>query len=188
MEDSRELLSDEHEARGSTIRFGRFKLHILKADGFAMRKIFKLLVASGLLCVSSLCGDAPAAERPTFQVTRDPRPDILPYHLYYATSEYRRDYNRPRYYSGWLASKISRTSQEAMVWQENVQAGNYDEKHMPPMYKRYFAPKPWEVLQTGARPDFPKPQPASTASNRTSGAAKVEPSPVSESAPIELDQ
>lgn len=153
-----------------------------------MLKHLKLFVASGLLAFSPLCGDALSAERPTFQVTRDPRPDILPYHLYYATSEYRRDYNRPRYYSGWLAHKISRTSQEAMVWQENVQAGNYDQKHTPPMYKRYFAPKPWEVLQTGARPDFPKPQPATSPRNRTSDTAEVEPSPVSESAPIELDQ
>lgn len=43
-----------------------------------------------------------------------------------------------------------------MVWAENYREGNYDEKHMPPTYKRYFAPKPWEVLNTGARPDTPK--------------------------------
>lgn len=180
-------MSDEQEARGSAIGNERLQLHLPKADGFAMLKTLKLLVVSGLLSASPLCDVAPGAERPTFQVTRDPRPDILPYHLYYATSEYRRDYNRPRYYSGWLAHKITRTSQEAMVWRENVQAGNYDEKHMPPMYKRYFAPKPWEVLNTGPRPDFAATQPVTTRSQRLPDAEEIEPSPVSESAPIDLN-
>ncbi len=109
-----------------------------------------------LLAGAAWCSPSGAAERPTFNVTRDPRPDILAHPLYYAHTEYRRAYNRPRCLSGWIADKIAPTSQEAMVWRENLQAGRYDEKHAPPMYKRYFAPKPWEVLQTGARPDFPK--------------------------------
>ena len=41
-----------------------------------------------------------------------------------------------------------------MVWCENVHAGRYAKHHAPPVYKRYFAPKPWEILQVGARPDF----------------------------------
>ena len=41
-----------------------------------------------------------------------------------------------------------------MSWQENYCAGNYDKHHTPPMYKTYYYPKPWEVLLTGARPDF----------------------------------
>jgi hypothetical protein len=73
-----------------------------------------------------------------------------------------------------------------MVWCENVQAGNYDQKHMPPMYKRYFAPKPWEVLNTGPRPDFPAAEPVNAKRQRTSGDAESELSPVSESAPIDL--
>lgn len=98
-----------------------------------------------------------AAERPTLNHTRDPRPDILPRPFYYAHTEYRRAYNRPRYVTGWIADKISHTSQEALVWQENVQAGRYAGKHCPPVYKTYYYPKPWEVLQTGPRPDYAKP-------------------------------
>lgn len=121
-----------------------------------MQTALKILV--GVCCLFPVWeSGAIAAERPTLNHTRDPRPDILPHPLQQHHVEYRLAYNRPRYISGWIAYKIARSSQEAMVWQENLQAGNYDQKHMPPMYKRYFAPKPWEVLQTGPRPDFPKP-------------------------------
>jgi hypothetical protein len=109
-----------------------------------------------ILCVcvcfaSSLCQ---AAERPTLLKTCDPRPDILPRPFYDNHTEYRAQYNRPRFYTGWLAYEVSRTSQEAMVWQENYCAGNYDQHHMPPVCKTYYYPKPWEVLTVGARPDF----------------------------------
>lgn len=97
-----------------------------------------------------------ASERPTLNHTADPRPDILPRPFYYAHTEYRRAYNRPRYTTGWIADKIAPTSQEALVWQENVQAGRYNGKHCPPVYKTYYYPKPWEALQTGPRPDFAK--------------------------------
>jgi hypothetical protein len=100
-----------------------------------------------------------ATERPTLNYNRDPRdprPDILPHPFYYAHTEYRRAYNRPRFIPGWIAAQIEPSSQEAMVWYENLQAGRYDEKHMPPVYKTYYYPKPWEVLQTGPRPDFPQ--------------------------------
>ena len=107
----------------------------------------------GLLLAAALGSPSLAAERPTFNVTCDPRPNILAHPLYYAHTEYRREYNRPRYYPGWLAYKLAPTSQEAMVWYENKQAGNYDVRNAPPMYKRYYAPKPWEVLQTGPRPN-----------------------------------
>ncbi|MCA9194573.1 MAG: hypothetical protein KDB03_22535 [Planctomycetales bacterium] len=99
--------------------------------------------------------DLSAGERPTLNVTRDPRPDILPHPIYDSYVEYRRAYNRPRFWSGWIAYKIEPTSQEAMVWCENYREGRYEKKHMPPVYKRYFAPKPWEVLPIGPRPDFP---------------------------------
>lgn len=126
-----------------------------------------------------------AAERPTLKHnTRDPRPDIIPHPLYDSHVEYRRAYNRPTYIGGWIAHKISATSQEAMVWSENLQAGNYAQKHMPPMYKRYYAPKPWEVLPTGPRPDYAKKKsvtrtPAASADTATEN-------PVEESSPIEL--
>ena len=113
---------------------------------------------SGMACAAATLslGVAMGAERPTLKHnTRDPRPDILLHPIWDAHIEYRRTYNRPTFIGGWLAYKVSRTSQEAMVWQENLQAGNYDRKHMPPMYKRYYAPKPWEMLATGPRPDFP---------------------------------
>ncbi len=108
------------------------------------------------LCVCvCLCGSlAQAAERPTLINTRDPRPDILPRPFYDNHTEYRAQYNRPRFLTGWLAYEVSRTSQEAMVWKENYCAGNYDQHHMPPVYKTYYYPKPWEALDVGARPGF----------------------------------
>ncbi len=99
-----------------------------------------------------------AAERPTLNRTCDPRPDILPHPIYYATTEYRRAYNRPRFSSGWIADKIAPTSQEALVWRENLQEGRYDGKDCPAVYKTYYYPKPWEVLQTGPRPDTTRAQ------------------------------
>lgn len=98
-----------------------------------------------------------AAERPTFANTGDPRPDILVHPIYDAHVAYRKRYNRPRYWGGLVSATIAPSSLGAMVWKENVRAGNYEEHHMPPMYKRYFAPKPWELVQTGARPGTPNP-------------------------------
>ena len=124
------------------------------ADGFAMPLSFRLQTLALLAC-SIIVGSTQAAERPTFNHdTCDPRPDILPYWIHNSIPEYRLRYNRPRFLTGYIAHKISPTSQEAMVWKENVAAGSYKKPHMPPRYKRYFAPKPWEALQTGARPDF----------------------------------
>lgn len=96
-----------------------------------------------------------AAERPTFNKnTADPRPDILPYWLTDGHHEYRRLYNRPTYHGGWVAHLIEPTSQEAMVWCEAYQSGLYDKPHTGKHCKRYYGPKPWEILQTGPRPDF----------------------------------
>jgi len=114
-----------------------------------------------LLCVC-ICLAGPlsqAAERPTLLKTNDPRPDILPRPFYDNHTEYRAQYNRPRFYTGFLAYEMSRTSQEAMVWKENYCAGNYDQHHMPPVYKTYYYPKPWEVLAIRARPDFASAKP-----------------------------
>ncbi len=44
-----------------------------------------------------------------------------------------------------------------MVWRENVAEGRYDGKNCPPVFKTYYYPKPWEVLQTGPRADFAEP-------------------------------
>ena len=122
------------------------------------------------VCICLAASLSHAAERPTLLKTCDPRPDILPRPFYDNHTEYRAQYNRPRFYTGWLAYEVSRTSQEAMVWKENYCAGNYIQHHMPPIYKTYNYPKPWEALNVGARPDFasakPKTErvPAATAS------------------------
>lgn len=111
---------------------------------------------AALGCTLALtCGLSTAiAQRPTLQATNDPRADILPHPIWDSIPEYRRVYNRPRPIGGWLAYKISPTSQEAMVWRENYCAGRYDQKHAPAVYRRFYAPKPWEALQIGPRPDF----------------------------------
>ncbi|GIW98221.1 MAG: hypothetical protein KatS3mg111_1554 [Pirellulaceae bacterium] len=101
---------------------------------------------AGLLMAYPLLS-AMSAERPTLNHhTRDPRPDILVHPLYDAHVEYRRRYNRPRFLGGWIAHKIAPSSQEAMVWDENMAAGRYRDPHAPPVYKLYMYPKPWEVL------------------------------------------
>lgn len=114
--------------------------------------------ACGLLMLSSILGSNSlvGAERPTMHVTCDPRPDILVHPIWDAHTEYRRQYNRPRFLTGWISSHIAPSSQEAMVWCENLHRGKYDARNLPPLCKRYYAPKPWEVLQTGGRPDTVK--------------------------------
>lgn len=124
--------------------------HQITADGIAMLKQLLSVATLLVLLTSTTCL---AGERPTFNKTRDPRPDILPYWADHLPPEYRKSYNRPRFWPGWVASKIAPSSQEAMVWSENVRAGSYTVWNAPPRYTRYFAPKPWEVLQTGARPN-----------------------------------
>ena len=106
------------------------------------------------VCVCLSGSLAQAAERPTLSNTCDPRPDILPLPFYDNHTEYRAQYHRPHCLTGWLAYELSRTSQEAMVWKENYCAGNYDQHHLPPVYKRYNYLKPWEALDVGARPGF----------------------------------
>lgn len=119
-------------------------------------KTLSLLTACAVsylaVSLSVSCG---AAERPTFnKFTNDPRPDILPYWLHDWRTEYRRAYNRPRYVGGWIAHAIEPSSQEAMVWCEAKQLGLYRHPHAPPLCKQYYAPKSWERLETGPRPDF----------------------------------
>jgi hypothetical protein len=93
-------------------------------------------------------------DRPTFnQQTRDPRPDILPYWISNFHLDYRRLYNRPTYVGGKIAHLIEPSSQEAMVWAEAKQLGLYQPHHQPPLCRKYYAPKPWQRLAIGARPD-----------------------------------
>lgn len=84
------------------------------------------------------------------------RNDIFARPIWNSLPEYRQVYNRPRYLSGYLASKIEPSSQEAMAWKSNQLNGNYA-RHAGPCVPQYNYPKPWEALNTRARPDFAKP-------------------------------
>ncbi|MCA9129010.1 MAG: hypothetical protein KDB22_18110 [Planctomycetales bacterium] len=145
-------------------------------------------IACSFVVISSTAWAASckAAERPTMIDTCDPRPDILAHPIWDAHTEYRLQYNRPRYWTGWIASRISPTSQEAMVWHENVQAGQYDSRNLPPRYKRYFAPKPWEALQTGGRIDPAKQQVNSKAKPAADRVPAPVPVPTADVSPSDL--
>ncbi|MEQ1825649.1 MAG: hypothetical protein ABL921_06865 [Pirellula sp.] len=84
------------------------------------------------------------------------RPDFFSHQLWKSTPEYRRAYNRPRYYPGYLAYLIEPSSQEAMAWRSNYCNGNYA-NCSGPYVPHYNYPKPWEALNTRARPDTAKP-------------------------------
>lgn len=63
---------------------------------------------------------------------------------------YRRKYNRPSYLGGKIAYHIAPSSQEAMAWHDAAHRGAYRD-HRGRLEKQFFYPKPWEVLQIGAR-------------------------------------
>jgi hypothetical protein len=112
-------------------------------------------LAGCLVILNSCISVALSAERPTFnKATRDPRPDILPYWLMEGHFvDYRRIFNRPTHLGGWVAHAIEPISQEAMVWKEAKCLGLYRPHHQPALRRYYYAPKPWERLLTGPRPD-----------------------------------
>lgn len=89
----------------------------------------------------------------TYLDPAEQRPDILPHHLWKAWPEYRARFNRPRYVGGHIAAIIEPTSQEAMAWHVNKDNGNYA-KHRGKWVPHYYYPKPWEAMNTKARPDF----------------------------------
>jgi hypothetical protein len=107
----------------------------------------------------------------------DPRPDLIPHPLYQAWVPYRKIYNRPRYLGGYLASKIEPTSQEAMAWHDNVNAGLYGSgcKTRAPLY--YF-PKPWEALEIGARPNPYDPESMARYQQRTAAGSGESVAPI----------
>ncbi len=80
------------------------------------------------------------------------RPDLLPHTITSKIPEHRQVYNRPRYIPGWMAYKFEPTSQEAMAWQTNYCNGNY-RNHAGAYVPVYNYPKPWEAMNTRARPD-----------------------------------
>jgi hypothetical protein len=81
------------------------------------------------------------------------RPDLFPRIVGNSIPEHRRVYNRPRYGTGKFLYHFEPTSQEAMAWETNVKNGNY-RNHRGPYVPMYWYPKPWESLNTRARPDF----------------------------------
>jgi len=80
------------------------------------------------------------------------RKDLLSHQIWNSIPEYRQVYNRPRYVTGFIASKIEPSSQEAMSWRTNYCNGNYA-NHRGPSVPYYYYPKPWESLNTSSRPD-----------------------------------
>ena len=79
------------------------------------------------------------------------RPDFFPHAISKSIPEYRQEYNRPRYWPGWIAYKIEPSSQEAMAWQTNYCNGNYKNRSGA-FVPTYYYPKPWESLNTQPRP------------------------------------
>lgn len=142
------------------------------------RSIASSLCLTGSAILSLPFQPCCAGERPTFnKETCDPRPDILPYWLTTAHTDYRQIYNRPRYWPGRIAHCIEPTCQEAMVWCEANQMGLYNGFNQPPVYKTYNAPKPWEILATGPRPDFKKPTASSAGAANSTTTSQQPPAP-----------
>lgn len=148
-----EMRRNSNSAKGIAMLFRLAQSRLSRSVGQYVACCSLLLTLGGISSVVS------AGERPTFNKdTCDPRPDILPYWLTSWHTDYRQRYNRPRYIGGKLAYYIEPTSQEAMVWCEANNMGLYKTCNHPPVYKQYNSPKPWEILQTGPRPDFAKAQ------------------------------
>jgi hypothetical protein len=82
------------------------------------------------------------------------RPDIFPHYLTQSLPEHRQVYNRPRYITGKIAHVIEPSSQEAMAWETNYCNGNY-RNHAGRYMPLYMYPKPWEAINTRARPGRP---------------------------------
>ncbi len=111
--------------------------------------ILASLILGGLTSSVSFGGDFLSG---TYLDPAQQRPDIFPKKIWNAWPEYRATYNRPRYIGGKIASVVEPTSQEAMAWEINKANGNYA-NHCGKWVPHYYYPKPWEVLNTRARPD-----------------------------------
>ncbi|MFO0014651.1 MAG: hypothetical protein ACK553_18100 [Planctomycetota bacterium] len=103
-----------------------------------------------------------------------PRPDLFPRVVWNNIPEHRQVYNRPRYGTGKFLYHFEPTSQEAMAWETNVRNGNY-RNHRGASVPMYWYPKPWEALNTRARPDFQQPSGVETAPEGTTLLELVEP-------------
>jgi len=119
----------------------------------AIRRFLVVLSVSAMAFAyssTSFCGDFLSG---TYLDPALQRQDIFSHHIWNSIPEYRQVYNRPRYVPGYIAYKIEPSSQEAMAWKTNYCNGNYA-NHRGPSVPLYYYPKPWEALNTRARPDF----------------------------------
>lgn len=119
----------------------------------------RLRVISGLVLGAALLGGTTSSAvagdflSGTYLDPAMQRKDIFAHRVWNAWPEYRAVYNRPRYVGGHIAHVVEPTSQEAMAWKINKENGNYA-NHRGRYVPLYYYPKPWEVLNTRARPDF----------------------------------
>ncbi|XZE54701.1 hypothetical protein SH139x_000679 [Planctomycetaceae bacterium SH139] len=109
-----------------------------------MRNLLSLAI---LFTVSTVAlADHPTWPTPPVDYRFEPIPPLgnrLPY-------SYRARFNRPSYLGGAISHIIAPSSQEAMSWHEHVHMGSY-RNHAGRIEKKYFYPKPWEVLTVGPR-------------------------------------
>jgi hypothetical protein len=123
-----------------------------------MKRVMALLLAIGASYSASLNrANADGFLSGTYLDPALQREDILRYPIIKAWPEYRYTYNRPRYVGGHIASVIEPSSQEAMAWRSSVNAGHY-RNHAGRCVPLYYYPKPWEAINTMARPDRPMPE------------------------------
>ena len=121
-----------------------------------MKRLIAIMLVTGVvgsILTSSVRGDGFLSG--TYLDPAKQRKDILSYPIIKAWPEYRYSYNRPRYVGGYIAHIIEPTSQEAMSWKSSVNAGHY-RNHAGRCVPLYYYPKPWEAINTMARPDFAK--------------------------------
>jgi len=122
-----------------------------------LRNIFRSacmssVLATGVLTSGVLAGGPHDFLSGTYLDPAMQRRDFFPHTITSKIPEYRQVYNRPRYIPGLMAYKVEPSSQEAMAWQTNYCNGNY-RNHAGAYVPEYNYPKPWEAMNTRARPD-----------------------------------
>jgi hypothetical protein len=141
-------ISSDHETNGHPA--GKYGCWLCRNTYLQIKGLKMRVCHCVMLAALFIIGSASVSSGRHPDVTGDPRPDLVPHPLYNNWTSFRADYNRPSYLGGWMAYHLSRTSQEAMSWQENRCNGTYH-THCPTPVTMYYYPKPWEVLPVGAR-------------------------------------
>lgn len=117
-------------------------------------KLHWILALSCVISASTAWGHPPYGHEQKHKHLVDADPDIAGAVQNALPLSYRERYNRPRFVGGMFAYLVSPNSLEALSWHENMHRGSYWPPHQPPVCKKYYYPKPWEVLPTGPRPDI----------------------------------